>query len=486
MATQFTSPQQQQATPVTGTQVAPGLIALSGVPGTGVVPTPQQSSQAMADLELQTTAIGKTAGTTATEVQPVLQQEQAGEALTPTALLGASPQVTPDQMDLSKIPNIASPTKDPSIGQTTTTASAQQDIQNMAFQGATSNFSPNNLVDVNQISNNTLSAGAMAQAATQQLDQQATVQYQLSQLLSGLQPGQPAPPWASPAIRKATAIMQQRGLGASSMAAAAITQAVMESGVTIAAQDAKAYQTIQLKNLDNQQQAALQNALQVATMDRQNADARTKAMISNAQALLSIDLKELDAQQQSNAIKFSGMTQAALSEATAENTRLQINAKNALQLEEFYTELGVQIDTANINRSVALKQFNISQANAFKEFNASLEDQRDKFNANMSFAIDQSNAIWRRQINTANTATLNETNRINAQNAFNASQTAMNQLWQKYRDNATFNFTASESILQRKHEQALRAMEIAGSEKMLDSQQKSTLANNLIKVIAAW
>lgn len=481
MATQFTGTQQQQGTAIQGTGPAPTT--------TGVTPpTPADSLQAMAELEQATQDIASTAGTAATEVQPILQQVQAGEELTNTSgnMLGAAPTVTPDTVDPTQIGTLTTPVKDPSIGQISTTTSAQADIDNMSFAGATSNFNPNNLVDINAISNNTLSAGAMATAANQNLDQQATVQFQLSQLLTGLAPGQPSPPWASPAIRKATAIMQQRGLGASSMAAAAITQAVMESGVTIAAQDAKAYQTIQLKNLDNQQQAALQNALQVATMDRQNADARTKGMISNAQALLSIDLKELDAQQQSNAIKYSAQTQAALNEAAADNARQQINAKNELQVEEFFTELSVQIDTANINRDLAVKQYNVNQANSFKEFNASMEDQRDKFNANMQFAVDQSNAMWRRQINTANTATLNETNRINVQNSFNASQTALNQLWQKYRDNATFNFTSAESEKQRIHEQALRAMEIASSDKMLDKQQKSTIASNIVKIIGNW
>ena len=180
--------------------------------------------------------------------------------------------------------------------------------------------------------------------------------------------------------------------------------------------------------MDNKQQAALQNALQVATMDRQNADARTKAAISNAQALLSVDLKNLDNQQQANTLKYSAATQAALTDAAAQNARKQFNAKSDIQIEEFFTELGVQIDTANINRGIAIEQYNINQENAYKEFNASMQDQREsKFNANMKFAIDQSNAQWRRSVNTANTATQNEVNRINAQNTFNASQTAMNQ-----------------------------------------------------------
>ena len=47
--------------------------------------------------------------------------------------------------------------------------------------------------------------------------------------------------------------MQQRGLGASSMAAAATMQAMMESGIPIAAQDAQKYANIQLQNLNNEQ-----------------------------------------------------------------------------------------------------------------------------------------------------------------------------------------------------------------------------------------
>ena len=40
-----------------------------------------------------------------------------------------------------------------------------------------------------------------------------------------------------------------------------------------------------------------------------------------------------------------------------------------------FLELGLQIDNANINRDVALKQFNVNQKNAFAEFNARMKDQ---------------------------------------------------------------------------------------------------------------
>ena len=48
------------------------------------------------------------------------------------------------------------------------------------------------------------------------------------------------------------------------MAAAAITQAIYESAIPIAAQDAKTYTAVDLQNLNNQQQATLQNAMTYA------------------------------------------------------------------------------------------------------------------------------------------------------------------------------------------------------------------------------
>jgi len=442
------------------------------------------------DLETKTEDLAGKVGTAETQVTPITQGVQENELLgTQGQTLSETdvPSVTPKTLDPTTIEKITKPTATENLGQITDpVASATTTLEGQTYTGATSDFSSSDLIDLDDISDATLSAGATASPAQEALDEKATVKYQLESLLGGIEDGEPLPAWASPAARKVTAIMQSRGLGASSMAAAALTQAVMESGISIAARDAGAYGNIQLKNLDNRQQAALQNALQIATMDRQNADARTKGAISNAQALLSIDIKELDAQQQSNAIKYNALAQAALTESAAENAKQQFNAKNELQVEEYFAELGVQVDTANINRDVAIKQNNINQENSFAEYNASMKDQREKFNANMRNIIDQSNVKWRREVNTANTAVANETNRINTQLMYNVSSTAMNDLWQKYRDNATFNFTASESELQRRHEQVIQALDAAANSDAYSAANKATLASNIIKVIGAW
>jgi len=320
---------------------------------------------------------------------------------------------------------------------------------------------------------------SMAVAAQAELDPRATVQYQLGELMSSLEEGKPMPPWASPQVRKVNAMMQSRGLGASSMASAAMIQSLMESGVQIAAADANKYATIQLQNLDNRQKAALQNAATVAAMDRANLSARLQGAVTEAQALLSVDLKNLDNQQKSDTLNYSVLTQGLFKDAAEENARQQFNAKNELQVEEFFAELGSQIETINANRTAAMRQFNASEANAMKQFNAQMRDSRDKFNAQMQFAVDQSNVTWRREINTINTANQNETNRLNAQMQYNATQNALNNLWQQYRDNAAWNFQKSENVLQRQHETATVAMQLANQRDILTQQQKDDLAANL-------
>jgi hypothetical protein len=428
-----------------------GALAGSGIPAN--VPAQQQVQTG----ELQTTA--------GTQLQPTGQQ-----AATVTASQTGlqAPLPTPSGQNIGQIANTSLAQVAPQIG-TMQAAQITQPVE----------------VDMTGVQGGP-SAGAIGTAATQQLDPQATTQYQLGQLMNSIQQGQPMPPWAAPAVRKIGGIMQARGLGGSSMAAAAMTQAVLESGITIAADDAKKYATIQLANLNNEQQMALSNAATFAAMDKQNLNARLTSAVTNAQSLLATETKNLDAQQQANTLSYNALTQGIFKDAAEENARQQFNAKNELQVEQFFAELGSQVETANANRMAAMEQFNAGEENAMNQFNSAMADNRQKFNANMQFAVDQSNTQWRRQVNTANTAAQNEANRQNVQNAFNASQNALNNLWQQYRDNAAWNFQKGESQLQRQHEVGIMAMEFANSEKLYDKQQKDNLAAGIGNWIAAW
>ena len=440
------------------------------------ITTDDQLTQEVGNL-----AGGQQAGTP--QVTPVTQTETTG-TVQPTqgTLLDIDPLAPTALADTSQL-QVTTPTqKTADVGQ----VGAIERITPNVTQAQDTQIAPrSSYVDMTGVEG-AVSPEAMATAQTETLDPKATVQYQLGELMSSIEEGKPLPAWASPAVRKVSAVMQARGMGASSMAAAAMTQAVMESGINIAVQDANKYATIQLQNLNNKQKTELKNALTVAGMDRANLSARLQGAVTNAQSLLTVDVKNLDAAQKTSTINFNALTQGLFKDAAEENARQQFNAKNQLQVENFFAELEAQVETANKNRVSAMAQYNAGEANSVAQFNSSLRDARDKFDSNMQFAIDQSNVNWRRQVNTANTATQNETNRINTQNLYNASQNALNSLWQKYRDNASWNFQKSESFLQRQHEVGIMGMEFANSQSIYSQKQKDNLATGVGNWIAQW
>jgi hypothetical protein len=382
-----------------------------------------------------------TAGADIPKVETTLQEVQSDELLgedsgqlgqfedAPVALEGSMDGLT-----------TTAPTKPGAdVGQVDTTTTTEAGLEELGPAEAAQLDRTDPYMDIVQ---GELSEGAIAEAATEELDVRGTVQYQLGELMGSLESGGPMPPWASPQVRKVNAIMQQRGLGASSMASAAMTTALMESGIQIAAKDADKYSAIQLQNLNNKQQTALQNAATIATMDTANLNARLQSEVTNAKAFLSIDLANLDNQQKSDTLTYQSQVEGLFKDAAEDNARKQFNAKNELQVEEFFAELGAQVATANANRAASMEQFNVSEAN---------------------------------------TALQNETNRINVQNEYNANQNALNNLWQAQRDNAQWNFTKGENALAREHDMAINAMNFANSNNLYSKKQKDDLAKNIGK-----
>ena len=313
-----------------------------------------------------------------------------------------------------------------------------------------------------------VSPGALATAATQELDPRATTRYQLAELFKGIEDGGPPPAWAAPALRQVTGVMKSKGLGKSSMAAAAAMQAMMESGIPIAAQDAQKYATIQLQNLNNEQQAALQNAAAVLQMDMANLNNRQQAAVNNAKAFLTMDMQNLTNEQQANTLTYQSKAQALLSDAAAKNAAAQFNAKSENDVQEFFTELGVQIEAANVGRKIAVEQFNSNQKIALDQFNVQMDTAANQFNANMRLEIDQSNAVWRRNVNTRNNAAQNEANRQNALNLLSIQQNALNNMWQRYRDKAAWVVKISENAKDRAHNAAMQSAALAENAKAYD------------------
>jgi hypothetical protein len=248
-----------------------------------------------------------------------------------------------------------------------------------------------------------------------EVDVKSTVQGQLAQLMQQFEGGQ-IPAFAAGAIRTAEQRLAARGMGASSMAGAAIVQAAMEASTPIAAADAETYRRMQELNLNNRQQAE----------------------VLNAQMTLQMDLQNLSNEQQARVTNTQNQIQSLFNDQAATNSARQFNATSEQQNDQFFAGLFNQTAQFNAAQKNAISQFNAGQTNAVAQFNSELSNQREQFNLKNSIVIDQANAVYRRQINTANTAIANAENEFNVRNLFNISQNAQAQVLQQQRDEINF------------------------------------------------
>ena len=318
-----------------------------------------------------------------------------------------------------------------------------------------------------------------AVAQTGAITDPATVKGQLetlqSEVTTALAAGDPMPVWARGAAKATEAAMANRGMSASSMAAEALAEGIMNAAVPIAAADATTYKQMIFQNLSNNQQAA----------------------IVNAQAYLKMDMANLSNVQQASLANLQARQTFLLSDQAVANASFQFNATSQNQVSEFYDKLGSTISEQNAIRTDTMNQYAVSEANkiaainaqntvgvneanaaresAINQFNSQIENQREQFNVNNQREIDQSNVVWRRAINTANTASTNAINQANAQNLLNLSNWAVSSAWQQWRDEASWVNTASENDQNRNHNLAMAALERSTAVDLQDQASKDSM-----------
>jgi len=386
---------------------------------------------------------------TGTTINPQLQNVGTNELMATSGLTGTTAAALPTA---PTAPTIAAPG---TITGTSVTAPTAQTAATITPSTVTS-LTPTM----------TAATGTVTQpmtAATGTITSDATVRGQLEGLQqeveTALQSGNPLPVWARGAAKATNAALANRGLSASSMAAEALAEGIMNAAIPIAKADADTYKQMIFQNLSNNQQAA----------------------ITNAQAYLKLDLANLSNQQQANLQNINTRQNFILSDQAAANAAFQFNATSQNQVNQFYDKLSTTVADQNAARIDAMKKFAeaerakvnalnaqntiaVNEANAKREdtinrFNAQLENQRQQFNVQNQREIDQSNVVWRRSINTANTAAVNAANQVNAQNLLNLSNFGLSALWQQWRDEASWVNTSSENTENRNHNLAMAALE---------------------------
>ena len=331
---------------------------------------------------------------------------------------------------VSEAPTLAAPQ-----GVATTVAGQEKEMTAASLAAPTVQIDPNAI-------EGTVTAPSLATAQTEELDERATTSFQLKQLFEG--EGNFTTLFSKP-IREATDRMLARGLGSSSMAAAAIIQSTIESGIPIAREDANKFATIQLQNLSNKHQTVLANASVFAAMDQTNVGVRLNSSIENAKNFLAIDTANLNNAQQEEVLNQQARNQFLLSDQAASNAIENLNVTTEAQTDQFFSQLGVQVREANANRTTAVEQFNSGQRNTIEVFNSKQQDLRERFNAEQTTAIAATNADHRRRITLQNAANQMVVNEVNAREINGLNVRDYNELYLTYRDAATRIFTTAEN-----------------------------------------
>lgn len=266
--------------------------------------------------------------------------------------------------------------------------------------------------------------------------------------------------------------------------------------------NSKFMQTMTMADFNAEQQAAMQNATMMAQMDLAAADQRTKLAITNAQSFLAMDMANLSNRQQANVLDQQLKQQRLLSDQSATNAAKQFNAASKNQTDQFMASLASNMSQFNTSQANAMEQFNASEANRasaleaqnkleadkanadiaakINTFDAELQFRTDQWNAANAQAVEQSNIEWRRKSNTIDTAAQNAANQQNASFAFNMSSTAQAQLWQELRDQATFDFQASQADIDRKVNVVNAAL---GNEALMTEDTLRSQRNTIFKML---
>ena len=319
------------------------------------------------------------------------------------------------------------------------------------------------------------------EAATGAPSSAATVQGQLTNLMSDFEGGTP-PPWASGAMRQATAIMAQRGLAASSMAGQAIVQAAMESALPIALQDAQTVAQFEAQNLSNRQQRAMlaaqqratflgmefdqafqarvQNASKISDIANINFSAEQQIALENAQLAQTVDLTNLNNRQAVTMAQASAIAQADMANLSNRQQAAVQNAQSFLQMDFRNLDISQQNDMFKTQSVVqglftdaaaenASRQFNATSENQTNQFFASLKAQVGQFNATQSNSMEQYNVGQTNALEQFKQQVKNQRDQFNAANALVIAQA--NAQWRQQLatvNNAALNDANRQNALQ--------------------------------------
>jgi hypothetical protein len=227
---------------------------------------------------------------------------------------------------------------------------------------------------------------------------------------------------------------------------------------TIALENSRAANTMELSNLSNKQAKVMAQAGALANLELANLSNSQQAAVQNAQNFLAMDMQNINNQQAADIFRAQQRQQALFTDAAADNAAKQFNSTSKNQTNQFITSLQSNTDQFNASQKNAMDAQNQQDENAMTKFQEELNNQRDQFTAANQLVVDQNNAVWRREIATADTAAINRANELNAAATLDMSKTAFNNLWNYYGDTMEWAWTSAENQQERWNQLAKQQM----------------------------
>ena len=232
---------------------------------------------------------------------------------------------------------------------------------------------------------------------------------------------------------------------------------------TIALENSRAANTMELSNLSNRQAKVMAQASALSSLELANLSNSQQVAVQNAQNFLAMDMQNLSNQQAADVFRAQQRQQALFSDAAADNAAKQFNSTSTNQTNQFISSLQSNTDQFNATQKNAMDAQNQQDENAMKKFREELNNQRDQFTAANQLVVDQNNAVWRREIATADTAAINRANELNAAATLDMSKTAFNNLWNYYGDTMEWAWTSAENQQERWNQLAKQQLENDGA-----------------------
>ena len=252
----------------------------------------------------------------------------------------------------------------------------------------------------------TFSQQLEAQFTKGEVSPQSTVSFQLEKLMDSFNDGTPA--WAAGALRKVNEVMNARGLGASSMAGAAMIQAAMESAIPIAQADASIFQAMDMENVRNKQAVALANAAAAQRFELENLNNQQAAAIQNSTNNANLQLTNLSNTQE--AVLAQAQLRAGLRNqnlSVSENVALanaarfaevnNLNLTNRQQASILESTQALEVDLTNLSNAQQTALANLQVKASMMGQELSNEQQVAVLTSTQAFETEMQNATNKQQ-----------------------------------------------------------------------------------------